>query len=89
MSFRKVYYIRLSYRYSVIRLSIKNSDKITDYLEKCKEPQAIETIRKNAGITHWDAALVACLELLVAGEINGMKTSKSWIFWGKKDTRWG
>ncbi len=66
-------------------MSIKNSDKITNYLKTCKEPQAIEKIRKNAGITHWDDALAACLELFVAGEIKGMKTSKSWVFWVKKD----
>jgi hypothetical protein len=65
-------------------MSIKNANKISNYLKTCRQPQAIETIRKNTGITHWDAALAACLELLVAGKINGMNTSKSWIFWGKK-----
>lgn len=65
-------------------MSIKNSEKAIDYLKTCEEPQAIETIRRNAGITHWDAALAACLEATVQGKVRGLKTSKSWVFWVDK-----
>lgn len=66
-------------------MSVNISENIINYLKTCKEPQAIETIRKNAGISHWNAALSNCLELYIAGTIKGMNTSKSWIFWVEKE----
>lgn len=62
-------------------MNSKLSEKIIEYLKSCKEPQAIETIRKGAGIAHWNAALSNCLELYIEGSIKGMKTSRSWVFW--------
>lgn len=61
-------------------------NKIIEYLSTQEEPQAVETIRVNTGISHWSMTLAHCLELYVAGRIAGMKTSKSWVFWvPKKD----
>ena len=56
-------------------------EKITRALEKTDVPMDIEKIRVEVGIGHWNTALKHCLELLVAGKINGLKTSKSWVFW--------
>lgn len=63
-----------------------NPDKIVEYLSTQTEPQAVERIRVNVGISHWSMALAHCLELRIAGRIKGMKTSNSWVFWvPKKD----
>lgn len=59
-------------------------NKIIEYLSTQKEPQAIETIRVNTGISHWSITLAHCLELVVEKRIKGMKTSKSWVFWVEK-----
>lgn len=56
-------------------------ERIVEILEKAHEPQDIEKIRIEAGIGNWQTALKHCLELLIAGKIQGQKTSKSWIFW--------
>ncbi len=58
-----------------------NKDKVIEYLEACTEPQGIQTIQKGTGISHWNATLSICLELMVQGKIKGTKTSKSWVFW--------
>lgn len=57
------------------------TDKIINYLSSCSEPQAVETIRVKTGTSHWSAVLSHCLELMINGRIEGMKTSKSWVFW--------
>ncbi len=64
--------------------------KIIEVLQKAKSPLDIEKIRVEAGIGNWNTALKHCLELVLAQKINGLKTSKSWVFWseekqGKKD----
>jgi hypothetical protein len=45
----------------------------------------IEKIRIDSGIGNWNTALKHCLELKIAGKIEGQKTSKGWIFWLGKD----
>ncbi len=67
-------------------------EKIIEFLSTKEDPQAVETIRANVGISHWSAVLAHCLELCIAGKIKGMKTSKSWVFWlpkGEKTTPTG
>ena len=58
--------------------------KITETLENATEPLDIEKIRIAVGIGNWNTALKHCLELLITNEIQGIKTSKSWIFWIEK-----
>lgn len=66
-------------------MTMKSTGKVVDYLKTCVEPQAVETIRRNAGIGHWDAALSSCFEAMVYGLIKGLKTSKGWVFWVEKE----
>jgi hypothetical protein len=56
-------------------------EKIVELLTNSITPMDIEKIRIEVGIGNWNTALKHCLELLVAKKINGVKTSKSWIFW--------
>jgi hypothetical protein len=56
--------------------------KILEMLENTDKPTDIEKIRLEVGIGNWNTALAHCLGLLVAKKINGVKTSKSWVFWG-------
>lgn len=44
-------------------------------------PLDVEKIKELAGIGNWNTCLKHCLELLIVGKIQGMKSSKSWIFW--------
>jgi hypothetical protein len=49
----------------------------------------VEKIRVECEIGNWQTALKHCLELLYDGKIQGIKTSKSWIFFSdlpKKST---
>jgi hypothetical protein len=55
--------------------------KIVELLTNSSTPMDIEKIRIEAGIGNWNTALKHCLELIVAKKINGIKTSKSWVFW--------
>jgi hypothetical protein len=57
---------------------------IVSFIKKAEEPQDIEKIRVACGIGNWNTALKHCLELMLAGRIQGQKTSKSWIFWVSK-----
>lgn len=59
-------------------------EKIMQMLERATEPLDIEKIRVGAGIGHWNTALKHCLELVIAKKIQGLKTSKSWVFWKNK-----
>jgi hypothetical protein len=51
-------------------------------LAAAPRPLDVERIRVGCGIGNWQTALKHCLELLYEDEIRGIKTSKSWIFWG-------
>lgn len=57
---------------------------ILEILERATEPLDVEKIRIAACIGNWQTALKHLLELKIQGEIEGRKTSKSWIFWRKK-----
>jgi hypothetical protein len=61
-----------AYKRSVRRLLAKNS-----------RPLHVEKIRKACHMGNWQTALKHCLELLYEGKIQGIKTSKSWLFWAK------
>jgi hypothetical protein len=41
----------------------------------------VEKIRVACKIGNWQTALKHCLELQYEGKIQGIKSSKSWIFW--------
>jgi hypothetical protein len=41
----------------------------------------VEKIRVGCKIGNWQTALKHCLELQYDGKIQGIKSSKSWIFW--------
>jgi len=56
---------------------------IIKVLESSETPLDIEKIRTEVGIGNWNTALKHCLELLLGEKINGMKTSKSWVFWSR------
>jgi len=56
---------------------------ILGILKEAIEPMDVEKIRLKAKIGNWQTTLKHLLELLIEGEINGEKTSKSWIFWAK------
>jgi hypothetical protein len=45
------------------------------------QPLDVERIRVESNIGNWQTALKHCLELLQEGKIQGVKTSKSWVFW--------
>jgi hypothetical protein len=52
-------------------------------LAAASQPLDVERIRVKSNIANWQTALKHCLELLHEGKIQGIKTSKSWIFWTK------
>ncbi|MGA2789703.1 MAG: hypothetical protein ABSF00_02925 [Candidatus Bathyarchaeia archaeon] len=56
---------------------------ILDEIRKSELPLAVENIRTACKIANWNTVLKHCLELLLADEIRGAKTSKSWVFWDK------
>jgi hypothetical protein len=56
-------------------------EKILKTLQNATQPLDIERIRTEGGIGNWNTALKHCLELLVEKKVNGVKTSKSWVFW--------
>lgn len=56
-------------------------DRILDIISRSETPIDVEKIKEYAGIGNWNTCLKHCLELLIAGKIQGVKSSKSWIFW--------
>lgn len=67
-------------------------NKILQILEQSDQLMDPENIRVQAGIANWQTALKHLLELKIEGQIEGTKTSKSWIFWiknGKGDPNVG
>jgi hypothetical protein len=60
-------------------------EEIRQLLWESPRPLDVEKIRVACGIGNWQTALKHCLELLWDEKIQGVKTSKSWIFWtGRK-----
>ncbi len=60
------------YNDSVLR-AVLNSDRPVD----------VENVRKTAGIKVWETAKAILLDLMAQGQIHGVKTTKSWIFWAE------
>jgi hypothetical protein len=62
---------------------VKNNYRraILRQLAAASQPLDVERIRVKSNIANWQTALKHCLELLHEGKIQGIKTSKSWIFW--------
>lgn len=58
-------------------------EKILGIIQQAEQPLDPENIRIKAGIANWQTALKHLLELKIEGQIEGIKTSKSWIFWLK------
>jgi hypothetical protein len=63
------------------RLDYKTT--IRRVLDESPQPMDVEKIRVACDIGNWQTALKHCLELLFDGKIQGVKTSKSWVFWAK------
>lgn len=59
-------------------------DQIRAALVKAPLPVSVEYLASELGVG-WGTALRYCLELLAAGQIQGMKTMKSWVFWTEKE----
>jgi len=58
-------------------------EEIRQLLWESSRPLDVEKIRVACKIGNWQTALKHCLELLWDEKIQGLKTSKSWIFWSK------
>ena len=59
-------------------------NRILENLSLREIPCDIEKIRIACGIGNWNTALHHLLELYIEGEIQGKKSSKSWVFWLEK-----
>jgi membrane protein required for beta-lactamase induction len=68
--------------------SIVNNPKLESdlisLLKKEKRPVSIDYVRHNLDLS-WGTARALLLSLALLGKINSMKTTKSWIFWIKKE----
>ena len=60
-------------------------EEIKRVLGNAPNPLHIERIRTRAGIGGWNTALKHCLEMYMAGDIKGRKTSHGWVFWVPKE----
>ena len=56
-------------------------DSIVRFLSEANQLMDVENIRKACHIGNWQTAMKHCLELQYEGKIQGIKSSKSWIFW--------
>lgn len=56
-------------------------EAILRLLATAPQPMDVEKIRVACKIGNWQTALKHCLELQYDGKIQGIKSSKSWIFW--------
>jgi len=55
-------------------------DKIFVEIKAAKQPIDCEKIARATSVG-WGTALRYALELVMEGQVNGLKTSKSWVFW--------
>ena len=55
--------------------------QILRVLAGLRRPTDVEKIRVACHIGNWQTALKHCLELQLEGKIQGVKSSKSWVFW--------
>ena len=58
--------------------------RVVEVLRSSPIPVSVDFVRYNARTT-WSNAKATLLELLLRGEVRGMKTSKSWVFWIEKE----
>lgn len=61
-------------------------EKVLEVVNAAKQPIDPENVRVRAGIANWQTALKHLLELRIEGQIEGEKTTKSWVFSRKKGT---
>jgi hypothetical protein len=81
--------LRVSNRYARLT-NWKNTAKIDTkkkMLQKTKQPTDTEKMRVVIGIGNWNTAMKHCLELMLAGKINGQRTPRGWIFWSKQEAK--
>ena len=58
--------------------------KVTEILNDAKNPVSIDYVRYHLG-SNWSTVRAILLSLALEGKICSIKTSKSWIFWLKKE----
>lgn len=56
-------------------------NKIVDLLQGSEKPVSVEEVRRKCGIGHWNTALCRCLQLVIKKRIEGLETSRGWVFW--------
>ena len=54
--------------------------RVSETIAEASMPVSVEYIAQRLNVG-WGTALRYALELLAAGKIKGMKTTKSWVFW--------
>ena len=59
-------------------------DSVLRVLKEASQPLAIDTVRKRAELGSWLATKSILMELVVQGRVEGVKTSKSWVFWAAR-----
>ena len=59
----------------------KYRKNVLNVLKVSSQPLSVDAVRFRSKIPSWSTARAALLELLADGQIRGMKTSKSWVFW--------
>jgi hypothetical protein len=62
----------------------KVENRIVKVLSTSPTPVSVDFVRYHAKTT-WAIAKATLLELLLKGEVRGMKTSRSWVFWIEKE----
>jgi len=67
-----------------MKMSIEN--QLKQEIEKASMPVSVEYLSKKLKVG-WGTIIRYCLELVIAGKICGLKTTKSWVFW-RKETSW-
>ena len=61
------------------------NQRIIQHLKANDVPSHVEDIRVSCAIGNWNTALKHCLELLLAKQIEGQRTSNGWIFWTNRE----
>jgi len=60
--------------------------RVLETVGKASMPVSVEYIAQRVNVG-WGTALRYALELVAAGKIKGMKTTKSWVFWIQNSTK--
>ena len=60
-------------------MSSKVEERVKEAVLESSKPVSVDYVRYHANTT-WAIAKATLLELVIRGEIVGLKTSKSWIF---------